>query len=222
MLTTRGHVGDVCVAVSEATADVHRELRALRSPVRVVHNAGAAAPPTRPPRATGAPVVFGYLGQLTSVKGIHTLLAAFPRLPPGRAQLLVGGRGELADEVRGPGVEALGWLDDAAREQFFARIDCLIVPSEWQEPGALVTLEARERGLPVIAARSGGLPEYVDDRSRALMFDPGDVAGLVASMQLVIEDVTRYQPEPGANGITWEQHVDAIEAAYAEAIEAKQ
>ncbi|MEY2571260.1 MAG: hypothetical protein QOE63_1610, partial [Acidimicrobiaceae bacterium] len=58
MLTTRGHVGDVCVAVSEATADVHRELRALRSPVRVVHNAGAAAPPTRPPRATGAAVVF--------------------------------------------------------------------------------------------------------------------------------------------------------------------
>src|SRR4029077_3734299 len=89
-------------------------------------------------RTVGDPVTFGYLGQLTANKGVRTLLAAFAELAPSGARLLVGGRGALSAEVHGEGVTALGWLDDAARDEFWQAIDCLVVPSEWAEPGGTV------------------------------------------------------------------------------------
>jgi len=220
-LTTGGDVAEVCVAVSNATAQIHHQLGWLRSPVRVIHNPGMPAATRDSTRGADGVTTFGYIGQITVVKGIRTLLDAFGRLPAGRARLLIAGRGALASEVHGPGVEMMGWLDAASREEFFARVDCLAAPSQWQEPGALVASEACEHGLPLIASRIGGLPEYVDPRSLPLLTAPGDAAALAATMRKVMDDPRAYAPEPGSHLYPWDAHVDAIEAAYAEAIEAR-
>ena len=214
----RGRVADVCIAVSQHVANRHRPLRWLDVPVHVVRHAGEAAA-RRDDVVGGRPVVFGFLGQLAAVKGVGTLLEAHRRVGPDRARLVVAGRGPSASVVRGEGVDLLGWISGATKEAFWADIDCLVVPSEWEEPAGLVAVEARERGVPVIAAGVGGLPEYVDAASRPLLFRAGDVADLVRSMAKVLADPNGYRPAPGTVDVTWDDHVGAIESAYGEAIQ---
>ena len=53
----------------------------------------------------------------------------------------------------------LGRIQGAAREAFFDTIDVLMVPSEWEEPAALVVYEAAVRAIPTVVSDRGGLPE---------------------------------------------------------------
>ena len=64
------------------------------------------------------------------------------------------------------------------RRRSLHSLDCLVVPSEWREPGALVVSEAKAELLPVIGARIGGIPEVVPPSCAELLFTPGDAADL--------------------------------------------
>ena len=152
----RRHGPDVFLAVSAAVAAAHAGVPWMDGRVRVMPL--PLDPPAAPrrPRSDG-PFTFGFLGQLAPEKGIRTLLKAFAALPDDGCRLLVAGRGALASEVSGPGVTALGWVTGDQLESFWASIDCLVVPSEWPEPGGLVAVEARGRGVPVIASSAGDL-----------------------------------------------------------------
>ena len=54
----------------------------------------------------------------------------------------------------------------------YQSIDLLVVPSLWEEPFGMIVLEAYMHGVPVIAARRGGLPEIVDDGTTGCLYDP--------------------------------------------------
>lgn len=205
------------IAPSQFVADVHAQLSWVRDRIDVLHLPLETDPRPARPWAPGQPLTFGYIGQLSVVKGIRTLLAAFGTLAADGAQLLVAGRGAVAGEVRGPGVRALGWVDGDAREAFWDAIDCLVVPSQWAEPAGAVCVEARARGLPVIAAATGGLVEHVEPASRPLLFESGDVDGLVASMRRVAADPRPFRPGPN-EWPTWPDHVDGVEAVYDRAL----
>ena len=43
-------------------------------------------------------------------------------------------------------------------------------------------------GRPVVAARTGGLPEIVTDGETGLLFDPGSTTGLVAAIRRLADD----------------------------------
>ena len=68
-------------------------------------------------------------------------------------------------------------------EQIYKRARFTVVPSTWWEPFGLVVVEAMSYGKPVIAARSGALPELVEDGVTGLTYDPGDVEGLVEAVR---------------------------------------
>jgi len=72
----------------------------------------------------------------------------------------------------GGAVDALEFLD---------ALDVLVVPSLWEEPFGLVAVEGMARRLPVVATRSGALPELVADAG--LVADaarPEEIAGALA------------------------------------------
>ena len=217
----RRHRPDVVLAISHAVAAEHERIRWARGRVRVVHHAVPDVDPLpeRPPRS---PVVFGYLGRLNENKGVRTLVRAIAGLGDG-GRLVVAGEGPLRatlEKEASQGVEFLGWVDETAKRSFFAMIDCLVVPSEWREPAGLVVNEARAYGLPVIAARVGGIPELLPEASRPLLFEPGDERQLLSRLEAFADDPSAYRERGFADDLGWTAHVDAVEAAYSDAIRA--
>ena len=98
-------------------------------------------------------------------------------------------------------------------------LDCIVVPSEWREPGALVVSEAKAQLLPVVGARIGGIPEVVPASCRALLFEAGDPVDLCRALAAFCASPERYAVAPGpADG--WDAHVTAVEDAYRDAMRA--
>jgi glycosyltransferase involved in cell wall biosynthesis len=220
-LELHDRVPHVVLCVSEATArehtrlpEVHRRIRVLRLPDGGGRRHGRDAP--------GPVVTFGYLGQVAPHKGVLTLIDAFGQLPPGRARLRIAGRGSVEQQVAaradGTNIEYVGFVDGAAKEAFLESLDCLVVPSEWREPGALVVSEAKADLLPVIGARIGGIPEVVPESCVDLLFTPGDSSDLARALNDFCKEPERFAVAPGSGGGGWDAHVSAVEDAYRDAV----
>jgi glycosyltransferase involved in cell wall biosynthesis len=66
-------------------------------------------------------------------------------------------------EAAGSSVEYLGEMAQADRDLLLAESHSVLMPGSWPEPFGLVAIEALACGTPVIARRSGALPEIVRD-----------------------------------------------------------
>lgn len=109
--------------------------------------------------------VFGYLGRLESIKGIKSLSQAFKDSQA--SKLIIAGDGSLKTYVESivkidERFEYRGVVADSYKNKFFADIDFLVVPSEWEEVYGLVVVEAFSAGVPVICSSNGGLPELIN------------------------------------------------------------
>jgi glycosyltransferase involved in cell wall biosynthesis len=140
------------------------------------------------------PPTIGYLGRLTTAKGVLDLLAAAETLASTRPDLRLVLAGEPlfggdADQVcraldsaaarRPRQVEQLGRV--ASPTDFFARIDLLVVPSRAPESFGLVAAEAMAAGIPVVVTDAGALPEVVGD-GYPFVARAGDPAHLAATI----------------------------------------
>jgi glycosyltransferase involved in cell wall biosynthesis len=162
------------------------------SRVRVIYNGVGAAPArsrtgTRPTVASIGRIA-PEKGQLAFVEAAHRIHRAFPecRLQIIGAALFAERGAECYDrEVRKAAadlpIEFAGWLPDIYAA--LAEIDLLLVPSAPNEATTRVILEAYAAGVPVIAYRSGGIPEVVDDgQSGFLTGDSAEMAELAINL----------------------------------------
>ena len=86
-------------------------------------------------------------------------------------------RGAIAETgLMGRAVLA-GRLDDDALHSLYAVADWFVHPTLY-EGSSLATLEAMAHGLPVIASRTGGLPDKVVDGDSGFLVPPGDSTAL--------------------------------------------
>jgi glycosyltransferase involved in cell wall biosynthesis len=168
--------------------------------------------------------VFGYLGRLTVTKGVRTLVRAFATAAIPRARLEVAGTGPLASELACEAperVHLVGWLDGDEKSRWLDDVDCLVVPSEWRDPAPLVVDEARGRGIPVIGARVGGIPERIAPECAPLLFTPGDADELTTRLHEFAARPASYVPDASqgsdAGVLDWDQHLDAVLCAYRDA-----
>jgi len=219
----RGNAPDVVLGVSKAVAAEHERLEWASGRLRILYNPVESPAESRPVRDVGAPV-FGYLGQLAAYKGVGTLLSAFKDADIRGARLLVGGRGPLLGEVQAAaaalssdGVEALGWVGGDTKEQFFNEIDCLVVPSEWSDPAPIVLNEARARGIPVIGAEAGGIPELISPKASALLFPSRDVEALADRLRMFAAAPADYTAPPELAPLDWAGHLEGLMTAYRDA-----
>lgn len=77
----------------------------------------------------------------------------------------------LEPHVDGEKVQLVGEVDDARKQPFLAEAAALLFPIDWPEPFGLVMIEAMACGTPVIAYRSGSVPEVVDDSVTGFIVD---------------------------------------------------
>jgi glycosyltransferase involved in cell wall biosynthesis len=121
-----------------------------------------------------------YAGRLSREKGVADAVAACREagLP-----LVVAGEGPAEAELRelaGPGARFVGRVGAEALAELRHDAAVAVVPSRYAEILPLAALEAMAAGVPVVAARSGGLAELVPDEG---LYPPGDVAALAAQLR---------------------------------------
>lgn len=75
-----------------------------------------------------------------------------------------------------PGVDYIGEIDDARKSEFLGGAMALLMPIDWPEPFGLVMIEAMACGTPVIAFRSGSVPEIVEHGVTGLIVDSAAAA----------------------------------------------
>ncbi len=73
-------------------------------------------------------------------------------------------------------VQLVGEVDDAKKQPFLADAAALLFPIDWPEPFGLVMIEAMACGTPVIAYRSGSVPEVVEDGVTGFIVENEDQA----------------------------------------------
>jgi glycogen(starch) synthase len=213
-----GRGPQVVLCVSEATAREHERIPEISHRIRVLRLPDGGRPRSERRRPATTPV-FGYLGQLAPHKGVLTLVDAFRRLPAETARLRIAGKGSIEAEVAaraGGDVEYVGFVAGDDKVAYLDSLDCLVVPSEWREPGALVVSEAKAELLPVIGARIGGIPEVVPPSGRDLLFEPGDASDLLRALEAFCAEPSRYAVAPSLTD-GWDAHVSAVEDAYEDA-----
>src|SRR5215212_7350121 len=70
---------------------------------------------------------------------------------------------KLEPQIDGEQVRLTGEVNDETKRQFLANAAALLFPIDWPEPFGLVMIEAMACGTPVIAFKSGSVPEVIDD-----------------------------------------------------------
>lgn len=98
----------------------------------------------------------------------------------------------VREEVRAAGATL---VEPAAIETLLEGASLTVVPSQWQEPFGRVAWESLARGVPVLASRSGGLPESVPASS--LVAPRGDVGAWEAGVAARLGDTERWSAQAG-------------------------
>lgn len=115
-----------------------------------------------------------YAGTLEPRKGLDLLLAAWSSLPAPRPRLIVCG--DAGWGVRLPtGVEQTGYVTRERLRELYRGALAFVYPSRYEGFG-IPPLEAMACGAPVIATRTGAIPEFA--AGAALIISPGDLGSL--------------------------------------------
>lgn len=139
---------------------------------------------------------FGFVGRLVSDKGAAHLLEALSRLTGtgefARCAIVGAGPEEerLREQARTLGLEErvdfLGVRRETALVAILNEIDCLVVPSIWNEPFGIVALEGIACGCVVVGSQGGGLKDAIGPCG--LTYANGDLDALGVAMQRIVDE----------------------------------
>jgi glycosyltransferase involved in cell wall biosynthesis len=202
---TPGLSADLCIAVSDFVRRRLIEVNGV-SPERVVRvyngiDLGRFASPDRTLLRSvlgvdeSTPVVF-CSGRAQPYKGVQTLIDA-------AALLRVQGVDDVAFAFAGDGDHLPDLRDRAAKagltgfhflgqradvHRLLPGASIAVVPSLWAEAFGLTVVEAMAAGVPVVATRTGGIPELVADGETGMLVPPGDAPALAAAIRALLAD----------------------------------
>jgi len=147
------------------------------------------------------PLTLGFLGRMKPAKGVHILVEALSQVPDElEIKLIIAGDGSedylerlksLAPTGR---VEFWGWRNP---QEVYDVIDIVAIPSLYPEPLPRTAIEAYNNHLPVISARSGGLPEVVEEGITGWTYEPYDIKGLADILSRLASSRPDINIEPG-------------------------
>ena len=125
-----------------------------------------------------------YAGTIEPRKGIDVLTSVWWSLPEPRPRLVLCG-GEGWRVLVPEGVERTGYVDRMRLRDLYRGARLFVYPSRYEGFG-MPPLEAMACGAPVIATRTGAIPDYAGDA--ALLVDPGDRDQLRDAMMRLLRD----------------------------------
>lgn len=182
------------------------------------------------PEADAAKVVV-HVSNFRPVKRVTDVVRAFALLRKQQpAHLILVGDGPDRPKVRSL-VTQLGLHRDVCflgKQSSFVAVlqasDVFVLPSETESFG-LAALEALSCGVPVVASRTGGIPEVVDDGKSGFLCDVGDIEGFAHALtRLVTEqdlhrDMAQAARQRAESVFRAEPLLDKYEALYRATLE---
>ena len=114
-----------------------------------------------------------FLGRLNAEKGPESAIRIAAKLPRGERRYF---KERLEPQIDGTQIRLIGEANDEAKQPFLAGAAALLFPIDWPEPFGLVMIEAMACGTPVIAFRSGSVPEVIDEGVSGFVVDDEEQA----------------------------------------------
>jgi glycosyltransferase involved in cell wall biosynthesis len=201
--------------------------------VYVVYN-GVRLPAAERPAPRGSALVLGFIGRIHPAKGLHVLISwlAHARRRGLALRLVVRGvfaketpdyEREIAEQIR-----ALELAGQVAFEGFvadpdgvYAGIDVVCVPSTAPDPLPRSVMEAMGRGLVVVAAPCGGIPEMITHGENGFLIeDPRDFAATMQRLQSkpqLLGEIGRKARDRCVCAFTLERLHEGVDRVYARA-----
>jgi len=140
-------------------------------------------------------ILVGCIARLVPSKGLNYLIDAMPSIVEIKPDimLLIAGDGPilqaLKNQVRALRLEEkvifTGFIDNAA--DYLSTFDIFILPSLKEGLGISI-IEAMMAGKPVIASRTGGIPEVISDNVTGRLIKPGDSDEIKEALLSVVEN----------------------------------
>jgi glycogen synthase len=150
-----------------------------------------------------------FVGRLAPQKGVRALVAAAGLLEDESAQVLLVGDGPerpaLQREAERLGVGGrlhfVGFLAHERLPAVMSHADLLVLPSLYEELGT-VLLEAMQAGLPIVASKTGGIPDVIEDGVNGMLVPPGDPKAIALAIDRLLanRDLTRRLSEGRRKG----------------------
>lgn len=128
-----------------------------------------------------------YAGTLEPRKGVDDLIAAWASLPVPRPRLVLAGDAGWGVRTVPAGVEVTGYVTRERLRELYRGALMFVYPSHYEGFG-IPPLEAMACGTPVVATRTGAIPEYAG--GAALLVDAGDRDAVRRAMLRLIADRT--------------------------------
>lgn len=170
-----------------------------------------AATPAMRARLTGgqpdAPLIL-HAGRISHEKRVDTLADVILTITRQRAnagvRFAVVGEGPartwLEERLAGTPTTFTGFLEGEQLAAAYASSDLFAFPSDSETLG-FAALEAMASGLPVVAARAGGIPHVIRDGENGVLFPPGDAKALAEQLTQLLAD-KKQRDEYRAAGLT--------------------
>lgn len=144
-------------------------------------------------RSMSRPIKVLYLGRLSKVKGVQTLIEACALMERENhpVQLTIAGWGDykttLEDYANSLGlqVQFAGEATNAA--DYFKRADVFVHSALWAEGFGITIVEAMASGCICIASDTGGIPEIIQDGETGFLSPRGDSQALADNLMRVQE-----------------------------------
>ena len=143
-----------------------------------------------------------YVGRVSAEKQIDGIKPVLEAIPQARLAIVGDGPSREALEAHFAGTQThfVGYLQGLELASAFASADAFVFPSRTETLG-LVLLEAMAAGCPVVAARSGGIPDIVTDGVNGYLFEPDDPDGAITATKSLLE-ATQIREELRRNART--------------------
>ena len=192
-LQTALRQADLVTSVAHDLLGKAETLTPVMNKSRVIFNSipssnGVSAPAALP-QLKGS--VVGAAGLFKHSKGLPYLLKAFQQIRRGRRSslLLVGDLREAEREIQNrylsrfgsQDIHVTGFVPHESIGSYLSRMDVFVIPS-LSEGCPNVLLEAMAAARPIVATRTGAIPEIIRDGENGLLVDAGDAAQIAAAV----------------------------------------
>lgn len=180
---------DVIIAPSEFMKNILESDPILKGKCRVMHN---FVPESHPEEYAASGIskpdrYVLYFGRYSEEKGMATLLKCVKKLPDIR--FVFAGSGPFEAEINSLGnIENKGFMTGAELIRLISEASFSVIPSEWHENCPFTVMESIAYGTPVIASRTGGTPELVDDGRTGVLFEAGNEEELTWQIRRLWDD----------------------------------